>query len=173
MSKRNEWDALGENGQYKMIICCIVEAAKAHGINVDPLAHVGGVFIRVAEQLDETPYDLPLLCWRCAFAELQQVARHERKAAACADFEVRGADGDALGSVLELIAGAGSVENESVTRVDFSRFYATLDAVNKKIVDGLAVGLTRRELAGDCEMSHTAVNKRIYKMRAALAACMD
>lgn len=173
MSKRDKWDALGENGQYKMIIGCIVEAAKARGIKVDPLAHVGGVFIRVAEQLDETPFDLPLLCWRCAFAELQQYGQHERKAAAAADFEVQGADGAGLGSVLELIAGAGSVENEAVTRVDFSRFYAALDAVNKRIVDGLAVGLTRRELAGDCEMSHTAINKRIYKMLAALAACMD
>lgn len=173
MTKRNEWDALGENGQYKMIIGCIVQAAQKRGIKVDPLAHVGGVFIRVAEQLDASEMDLLMLVWKCAAAELQQYGRHERKAAAAADFEVQGADGGALGSVLDLIAGAGSVENEAVTRVDFSRFYAALDAANKRIVDGLAVGRTRRELAGDCEMSHTAVSKRIYKMRAALAACMD
>jgi hypothetical protein len=173
MTKRNEWDALGENGQYKMIIGCIVQAAQKRGIKVDPLAHVGGVFIRVAEQVDETELDLRLLCWKCAASELQQYGRHERKAAAAADFEVQGADGAALGSVLELIAGAGSVENEAVLRVDFSRFYAALDAVNKKIVDGLALGYSRCKIAPTVKMTPPAVTARIHKMRAALAVCMD
>ena len=172
MSKRNEWDALGEKGQFQMCCGCIVEAAHNKGLRVDPLAHVGGCWERVAGKVDASELDLPLLVYKCAAAELQQVGRHERKAAAAADFEIEGADGDGLGSVLDLVAGVGSVENEAVTRVDFGVFYAALDAVNKKIVDGLAVGLTRRELAADCGMSHTAVSKRLYKMRGALAVCM-
>lgn len=170
MSKRKEWDALGETAQFKMCCGCIVEVAHDKGVKVDPLAHVGGVWERVAVKVDSADIDLPLLVWKCAAAELQQVGRHERKAAACADFEVMGADGDALGSVLDTVAGVGSVENEAVLRVDFSRFYDALDAVNKKIVDGLALGYSRHKIAPTVNMSTTAVNKRLYKMRAALAA---
>lgn len=170
MSKRNEWDALGEQGQYKMCVGCVVKVAHARGIKVDPLEHVGGTWERVAVKVDAWEEDLPLLVWGCAAAELQQVKRHDAKAAACADFEIMGADGDALGSVLDTVAGVGSVENEAVLRVDFSRFYDALDAVNKRIVDGLGYGKTRRELAAECDMSHTAISKRLYKMRAALVA---
>ena len=172
MSKRQEWDTLGEREQYKMIIGCVVEAARNRGMKVDPLAHVGGVWVRVAEKLDDAEIDMRLLVYRCASVELQHAERHERKAAACADFEVMGAEGDGLGSVLDMVAGVGSVESEAVTRVDFAAFYETLDAVNKRIVDGLSLGMTRRELAADCRMSTTAIGKRVCKMRAALAACM-
>ena len=169
MSARTEWKAMSEQAQFKMCVGCIIKAARTMGIKVDPLEHVGGTWERVAGKVDDAEgVDLPLVVWKCASAELQQVRRHERKAAAAADYEVFGADGDGLGSVLELVAGAGSVENEAVTRVDFSRFYAALDAVNKRIVDGLGYGKTRRELADDCGMSHAAVSKRLYKMRAAL-----
>lgn len=147
-----------------------VQVARDKGVRVDPLEHVGGVWERVAGKVDASELDLPLLVWKCAAAELQQVKRHEDKAAACADFEVVNADGDALGSVLDTVAGVGSVENEAVLRVDFSRFYDALDAVNKKIVDGLALGYSRRKIAPTVSMSTTAVNKRLYKMRAALAA---
>lgn len=170
MSKRNEWDALGDRAQWQMCIGCIVKVAHARGIKVDPLEHVGGVWERVAVKVDAWEEDLPLLVWGCAAAELQQVKRYEDKAAAAADFEVMGADGDALGSVLELVAGVGSVENEAVLRVDFSRFYDALDAVNKRIVDGLAIGKTQTEIAPEVEMSQRAVSKRLCRMRAALAA---
>lgn len=170
MSKRIEWEALGEQGQFQICVRCIGKAAHRLGVKVDPLAHVGGVWERVAVAVDAAEVDLALLVWRCAVLELQQVGRHERKAAACSDFEVKGADGDALGSVLDTVAGVGSVENEAILRVDFSRFYAALDSVNKKIVDGLAVGKNRRELGAEVGMSGTAVEKRLKKMRAALVA---
>jgi hypothetical protein len=170
MSKRIEWDALGEQGQYRMCIGCIVKAARARGIKADPLEHVGATWERVAVKVDAWEDDLPLLVWKCADAELHQVKRHERKAAACADFEIEGADGDALGSILDTVAGVGSVENEAVLRVDFARFHDALDAVNKRIVDGLALGLSVREIAPTVNMTHTAINKRVARMRSALVA---
>ena len=172
MSKREEWNALGEQAQWKMIIGCIVEVAHDKGVKVDPLAHVGGVWERVAVKVDSADIDLPLLVWKCAAAELQQVKRHECKAAAAADFEIKGADGDGLGSVLDLVAGVGSVENEAVTRVDFSRFYALLDAVNKRIVGELAEGYTHQEIATSVKMTQEAVSKRVRRMRPLLAICM-
>lgn len=170
MSKRKEWDALGDRAQWQMCIGCIVQVARDKGVRVDPLEHVGGVWERVAGKVDASELDLPLLVWKCAAAELQQVKRHSDKAAACADFEVVNADGDGLGSVLDMVAGVGSVENEAVLRVDFGRFYDALDDVNKKIVDALALGLVRREIAPTVSMTPTAVTKRIHRMRAALAA---
>lgn len=172
MSKRNEWDALGETGQFQMCCGCIVQAARNKGVKVDPLAHVGGCWERVAGKVDATDEDLRLVVYKAAAAELQQVARHERKAAAAADFDVQGADGDRLGSVLDLVAGADSVENEAVLRVDFSRFYVALDAVNQQIVEGLALGRSMREIAPTVGMTHRAISKRVAKMRAALAPVM-
>lgn len=172
MSKRKEWEALGEQAQYKMCMGCIVKVAHDKGVKVDPLEHVGGVWERVAGKVDASELDLSLLTWKCARAELQQVGRRERKAAAAAEYEIMGAEGDGPGSVLDMVAGVGSVENEAVTRVDFGRFFDGLDAVNRRIVNGLGVGMTRRQLGAACGMSHAAINKRVNKMRAALAVCM-
>ncbi len=173
MSARSEWNALTEQAQFRMCVGCIVEVARDKGGRVDPLEHVGGTWERINAKLDDADIALPLLAYKAAAAELQQAGRHERKATAAADFEVRGADGDALGSVLDTVAGVGSVENEAVTRVDFSRFFATLDTINQHIVNAMAAGMTQEEVAPSMCMSQSAVSKRLRKMRTALAVCME
>lgn len=171
MSARTEWEALNEQDQMRMITGSICKAAHNKGLRVDPLAHAGDTWMRVMDKLDANK-DLPLIVMDAAEMALQKAMRHERRAAACADFEVQGADGDTARSVLEIIAGVKNVEEQAITRADFSAFLAGLDGINRKIVDGLASGFSAREIAQTVSMTHTAVNKRIHAMRAVLAPCM-
>ncbi len=172
MSAKTEWEALSEQAQYKMLLGCIVKAAQKRGAKVNPCDYAGDTWLRVMEKLDDADCDLPLLVYRAAQMALQKAFRHDKKYAAAADYEIKSKDGDGMGSVLELIAGAGSVENEAVTRVDFSVFYAALDAVNREIVNGLGAGYSAREIAPSVNMTHTAVNNRVARMREALRPCM-
>ena len=171
MSARTEWETMSEQAQMRMITGCVVKAAHKRGARVNPLDYAGDTWLRVMDKLDMEK-DLVLICMDAAEMALQKGLRHERKAAACADFEVMGADGNRLGSVLDLVAGCGSVENEAVTRVDFGVFFAALDAVNQQIVEGLALGRSMREIAPEIGITHTAINKRVAKMREMLTVCM-
>lgn len=172
MSARAKWNALTEQSQYGLIVGCICRTAKLHGVSAgDPLSHVGDTWLRVMDKLDEDK-DLRLIVMDSAWAALQKAYRQDKRYADAANFEVKDADGVADCSVLDLVAGGGSVENEAVVRVDFGVFYDALDAINKQIVDGLAVGLTYREIAPTVNLTHGAVGARIGRMRETLTACM-
>ena len=171
MTARAQWEAMSEQGQLKMIIGCIVTAARTNHMSVNPLDHVGDTYIRLIEKLDQDR-DLPLIVTRAAGAALQKAHWQDKKFADADNYEIKSADGESLGGILELIAGAGSVENEVVTRIDFGRFYKQLDGINKQIVNGLAVGLVRREIASTVNMTTTAVTMRVHKMRETLRQCM-
>lgn len=174
MSKkaREDWKSLGERGQFKMILGSVAKAAKKRGVSVNPADYAGETWIRVEERLDGAEEDLPLLVFKAAYNALQQMARQDRKFAAADNTPVKGADGDELGGVLDMVAGVGSVENEAVLRVDFSRFYEALDECNKRIVNGRAAGLYFREIAPllPKEMSRAAMEKRLDVMKTVAGA---
>lgn len=172
MSKRHEWESLSEQAQFKMICGCVCKAAHKRGVKIDPCELSGDTWLRVQDKLDADK-DLLLIVMDAAEMALQKALRHDKKYLDADDYDVKGADGEALGSILDLIEGAGSVEAEAVTRVDFSVFYAALDATNKSIVNAKAVGLTQERIAPLVHISQSAVSSRLRRMRTALAACMD
>lgn len=171
MTARAQWEDMSEQDQLRMIIGCIVKAAHAKHMTGNPLDYVGDTYIRLTEKLDEDR-DLPLIVTCAAGAALQSAYRHDKKFTDADNSKIQSADGETLGGILELIAGAGSVENEVVTRIDFGNFYEQLDCINKRIVNGLAVGRVRREIAPAVNMTASAVTKRIHNMREALRRCM-
>lgn len=172
MSKREEWEALGETGQYKIILSTVAKVAKRQGVKVNPLDYAGETWLKVAEWVDGSALDLPLIVWRAAVSAIGREARQLRKYADADNFTVAGADGDGLGQVLDMVAGSGSVEAEAILRVDFGRFYDTLDASNKKLVSGRAAGYLFREIGPTLpkKMSHAAMEHRLSRLEKRVAS---
>lgn len=172
MSKREEWEALGERGQFKMILGCVAKVAKKRGVSVNPADYAGETWIRTEERLDGAEVDLPLLVYRAAAAAMDRAAYQDRKFAAADNTPVKGADGDELGGVLDLIADGGNVEAVAILRADFGRFFDGLDECNKKILNGRAAGLYFREIAPTLpkEMTLQAIMKRLGVMEKAAGA---
>ena len=115
-------------------------------------------------------------CNECAKAIIQSGIRNvvydSDKYADADNFTVAGADGDGLGQVLDMVAGSGSVEAEAILRVDFGRFYDTLDASNKKLVSGRAAGYLFREIGPTLpkKMSHAAMEHRLSRLEKRVAS---
>ncbi len=174
MTKREEWNSLGETGQYKMILGTVAKVAKRQGVKVNPLDYAGETWLKVSEWVDESELDLPLIVWRAAVSAIGREARQLRKFAEADNFTVAGADGDGLGQVLDLVADSGNVEAVAILRVDFSAFYDGLDAVNKKLVSGRAAGYKFREIGPTLprKMSHAAMEHRLSRLEKRAAAFM-
>lgn len=173
MTNRERFEALSENEQYKLLVGCIAKEAKRRGVKVDALAHVGETYIKLMERLDGSEKDLPLVVMDAAGSAIAKAYREDAKYTAADNSPITGADGAELESILDVVAGPGSVEAEAIVRVDFSRFYAALDARNKKIVGGLVAGKVRRVIAPEIGISTTGVTKRVLKMRETLREYMD
>ena len=170
MSKRNEWDGLGEAGQYRMILGTVAKVAKRSGLSVNPADYAGETWLKVAELLDRCEeLDLPLIVWRAATSALNREEYQRRKYAAADAYTVTGADGDALGTILDLVADSGSVEAEAVLRVDFSRFYEGLDALDRQLLQERAAGRTFREM----DAGRSKAWRRLRKIREAAGAFLD
>lgn len=172
MSKREEWQALDEKAQFRMICGCIVQAAKKRGASVNPVDYAGETWIRTEERLDGAAEDLRLVVYKAAYAALERAAYQDRKFAAADNFPVRSADGDELGNVLDMVTDGGSVEAVAILRADFGRFFDGLDECNKRIVNGRAAGYTFREIAPalPVKLSQPAMTKRLGVMEKAAGA---
>ena len=171
MSAKSEWEAKSEQEQMRMLTACIFRAAKERGVRMDAPELVGDTWLRVVEHLDEDK-PLAVIVMRAAQMAMQKQLRHERRDASEVR-EVKGADSESIPAVNLLIdAGRDSVEDKTITKLDFSAFLAGLDSVNMDIVNGLIAGFSAREIAPTVGMTHTAVNKRVARMRAALAPCI-
>lgn len=171
MSKRQEWESLGESAQYKMILCTVARVSKRRGCKVDVLDFVGETWLKVSELLDGSEEDLPRIVWRAADSAVGREVRQLRKYAAADNFVIEGADGDGLGQVLDLVADSGSVEAVAILRADFGRYYRTLDEKNREIVTRrITDGETQERIAGRLDVSRVAVANRLHRMRGQVAA---
>ncbi len=172
MSKRQEWEALGETGQYQMVVNVIAKYARKKGVKLNPLDYAGEVWIKTTEKIDESELDLLLIVWRAAESAIGREARACRRMHEADNFVIEGADGDGLGQFLDMVAGSGSVEAEAILRVDFGRFYDTLDASNKKLVSGRAAGYLFREIGPTLpkKMSHAAMEHRLSRLEKRVAS---
>ena len=171
MTAREAWEAMNEQAQMRMLAGCIVKAAKNRGMTVDPMELAGDVYIRLADKLDA---DKPLVLAVMDAAEmsLQKQLRHERRDAAVVH-EVMGNDGESTSAVdLLMDTTRDSIEDRTITKVNFDVFLSGLDALNTRIVNDLIAGHSAREIAASVHLSHTAVNKRLNKMRSVLTVCM-
>lgn len=171
MSKREEWEALGETGQYKMILGVIGKVAKRQGHKLDALDYVGAVWLKTVELLDGSALDLPLIVWRAAVSEIGREARQLRKYADADNTPVRGGDGDEIGSLLDLVSDGGSVEALAILRADFSAWYDGLSDGNKEIIRRRALdGETMEKIADRLDVSYPAIWMRLHRMRGHMAA---
>ena len=170
MSKREEWEALGETGQYKMILGVIGKVSKRQGVKVNPLDYAGETWLKVAEWVDGSALDLPLIVWRAAVSAIGREARQLRKYADADNFTVAGADGDGLGQVLDLVADSGNVEAVAILRADFENFYKGLSDGNREIIRRRALdGETMEAIAARQNVSYAAVWNRLHRMRGHVA----
>ena len=168
MSKREEWEALGETGQYKMILGVIGKVIKRryYGNKVDALDFVGAVWLKTVELLDGSEDDLPRIVWRAADSAVGREVRQLRKYAAADNTPVRGGDGDEIGSLLDLVSDGGSVEALAILRADFSAWYDGLSDGNKEIIRRRALdGETMEAIADRLDVSYPAVWMRLHRMR--------
>jgi|GEM_PF-5132683 len=175
MSRRQEWESMSPEAQFAMICRCIGKAASRLHVKINAADLAGEVWLRVTTRIEECPEEsLLLTVYREAHNATQQEARHNRKFAEADNFTVAGADGDGLGQVLDLVADSGNVEAVAILRVDFGRFYDTLDASNKKLVSGRAAGYLFREIGPTLpkKMSHAAMEHRLSRLEKRVAAFM-
>lgn len=163
-----EWEALGDNGQFEICVKCTARAAKRYGFRgVNPVDYAGAVWLRVVETLESgNAAPLPLLVARCAVRVLAAARRQDMKYAAAEDFTIKNGDGDELGSVLDLVSDSGSVEAEAIVRVDFSRFYDALDALDQAIIRYASAGDGQEAIAAKVGKNQATVSRRLRKMRA-------
>lgn len=171
MSKRQEWESMSGEAQYSMVCKIISKVAKRQGVKVNPLDYAGETWLKVAEWVDESELDLPLIVWRAAVSAIGREARQLRKYAEADNFTVPGADGDGLGQVLDLVADSGNVEAVAILRADFSRFYDGLSDGNREIIRRRALdGETMEAIAARQNVSYAAVWNRLHRMRGHVAA---
>lgn len=165
---RGQWEALGDNGQFEICVKCTARAAKRYGFRgVNPVDYAGAVWLRVVETLESgNAAPLPLLVARCAVRVLAAARRQDMKYAAAEDFTIKNGDGDELGSVLDLVSDSGSVEAEAIVRVDFSRFYDALDALDQAIIRYASAGDGQEAIAAKVGKNQATVSRRLRKMRA-------
>ena len=174
MSAINEWNAMTEAKQFRMMERCIYRAAQIRRVRVDDAAeYIGGTWERVAATVADADDSLVNVVLRAAGACIQQEHRAEQKRDACL-VEVTDRNGESV-SVLELIAsGRDSVEQQAILRADLEQFLTACDDTNLKILLRRVCGYTEREISAmltliDGRMlSHVGIHKRLVKIREAL-----
>ena len=172
MSKREEWEALGETGQYKIILSTVAKVAKRQGVKVNPLDYAGETWLKVEEWVVDSSLDLPLIVWRAAVSAIGREARQLRKYATADNAPVKGGDGGEIGSLLDLVADdSGSVEALAILRADFSAWFDGLSDGNKEIIRRRALdGETMEKIADRLDVSYPSIWMRLHRMRGHVAA---
>ena len=165
------WNSMTDEQQFSMIERGIYAAARKRGARIEDAAeYVGDVWMRVTEALQGEP-DIDKLLWivfRAADASIRREQRYEQKADACIR-ETQNRDGESVSVVETLIASwRDSTEQQAIIRVTLEQFLDSKDSVDLEIINGLAAGFSAREIAEEAGMSHTAVNKRVSKLRTVL-----
>lgn len=189
----DEWAAMGEAGQVKMMSACIREVPafscfRAHDFDeflsetvirvLDKLADVDGLTAKNEKRATQgkRPIRLVSIVYNAARASIAAVYYADSKHGAAYDFDVVNDNGEAE-SYVETRCGDSSVNTETsaILRAALDDFTASRDEIDRKIIEMVAEQYTEREIAEALEkvgqkISNVAVHKRIAKMREALRA---
>lgn len=112
---------------------------------------------------------LAAIVCRAANNSMANISYHGGKHSKATRRKITAEDGYEI-DVLDTVASKGSTEDAAITRVILKDFYSGLDSTDQIIFDGMARGMTEREIAPAVGVSYVAVHKRITKLRTALAS---
>ena len=111
---------------------------------------------------------LSMVINRAARAGLERMAYQSRKHGKANSYQITTEGGDEI-DTLYLLAATDDTEKAAIIRIALRDFTESLDEINQKIFAGKIDGLTERELAPICGISHVAIHNRIARMQKALA----
>ena len=172
MSAKLEWEAMSPEQQLAMLERMVGTAARKRGMHVSDVAeYVGDVWeLLTAYLADESVVDsLSLLAYRAAAAAVLKEHRHKQKHIAASIREIENESGGAVNAIETLIAsGRDSTEDQAIIRAEYEKALLSLNRKDRRIINRLAAGFSAREIALEIGMSHTAINKRVAKIRRVL-----
>lgn len=183
----NTWNAMTDTQQIELCWKCIwtkIHQGRTVGLGDTMEDIFQSVFENVLSRLEnmdtleadckrresqgKAPNTLVGIVYRAANNILTNSVYHGQKNGKATRWTVTDETGDEL-DMLDTIAAADNTEKAAITRTTLQQFIASRDTIDQQIIQGKVDGLTEREIAAIVGISGPAVNKRIAKIRTALA----
>lgn len=183
----NEWKGMEPEQQIKFCANCVKKAIKSgrrigNGYEFEDMVQstweavekrtrdIDGLEADSRERMEQGKVDtLATVISRAANATLENSRYHGRKNSKAISLTITNEGGDEL-DILDTIAAIDNTEGSAIIRATLQQFIASRDTNDQQIIQGKVDGLTEREIAAIVGISGPAINKRIAKIRVALAS---